>query len=236
MTIMGNKTSEIIQGVLKNGRTRLLETEAESICVDYRMPVPPFEVGRNAKESSAAAQRVGFPVVLKVISPDILHKTDAGGVLVNIKTPAEVLEGFSRILENAKRYNPSAKVEGVLVQKMVPQGTEVIIGGLVDPQFGQALMFGLGGVFVEVLKDVTFRVAPIEEKDARQMIHEIKGYPILRGFRGSAPADEDAIIDILLKASDLMMENSKINQMDLNPVMVYDKGANIVDARIILQE
>jgi len=233
--MMGGKTSEIIQTVLKNGRVNLLETEAKAICADYRMPIPPFELAKSAEEASNAAQRVGYPIVLKIVSQDILHKTEAGGVLLSIGNSFEVKEGFSRIVENAKRYSSKARLEGVLVEKMVPQGTEVIVGGLMDAQFGQTLMFGLGGVFVEILRDVALRIAPITEEDAREMIREIKAYPILKGYRGHPPADEDTIVSVLLKASDLMMENPQINQMDFNPVMVYDKGASIVDARMILQ-
>mgnify|MGYP002153776504 FL=1 len=232
---MGEKTSEIIQAAMKNGRVNLLETEAKAICADYRMPIPPFELAKSAEQASSVAQKLGYPIVLKIVSQDILHKTEAGGVLLGIQNPVDVRNGFSRIVDNARRYNSNAKLEGVLVQRMAPPGREIIIGGLVDPQFGQTLMFGLGGVFVEVLRDVTLRIAPIVKQDAQEMIREIKAYPILKGFRGQPPADEDAIVDILLSASDLMMENQDINQMDLNPVMIYDKGASIVDARMILQ-
>ena len=232
---MGEKTSEIIQAAMKNGRVNLLETEAKAICADYRMPIPPFELAKSAEQASSVAQKLGYPIVLKIVSQDILHKTEAGGVLLGIQNPVDVRNGFSRIVDNARRYNSNAKLEGVLVQRMAPPGREIIIGGLVDPQFGQTLMFGLGGVFVEILRDVTLRIAPIVKQDAQEMIREIKAYPILKGFRGQPPADEDAIVDILLSASDLMMENQDINQMDLNPVMIYDKGASIVDARMILQ-
>jgi len=232
---VGRKTSEIIQTALKNGRVNLLETEAKAICADYRMPIPPFELVKSAEQASSVAQKLGYPIVLKIVSQDILHKTEAGGVLLGIQNPVEVRNGFSRIMNSAKMYNPRAKLEGVLIQRMAPQGREIIIGGLMDPQFGQTLMFGLGGVFVEIFKDVTLRIAPIVEQDAREMIHEIKAYPVLKGYRGQPPADEDIIVEILLRASDLMMENPDINQMDLNPVMIYDKGASIVDARMILQ-
>jgi len=232
---VGKRTSEIIQTAMKNGRANLLETEAKAICADYRMPIPPFELAKSAEQASSVAQKLGYPIVLKIVSQDILHKTEAGGVLLGIQNPVEVRNGFSRIVDNARRYNSEAKLEGVLVQRMAPPGREIIIGGLVDPQFGQTLMFGLGGVFVEVLRDVTLRIAPIVKQDAQEMIREIKAYPILKGYRGQPPADEDAIVDILLRASDLMMENQEISQMDLNPVMIYDKGASIVDARMILQ-
>jgi acetyl-CoA synthetase (ADP-forming) len=233
---MGQKTNQIIQTALSDERINLLETEAKEVCSDYGMPVPAFEVVRTGGEASDAAQRIGFPVVLKIVSPDILHKTEAGGVLLDIKTALETEKGFETILKNAKQHSPEARIQGVMVQKMAPQGIEIIVGGLIDPHFGQTIMFGLGGVFVEVLRDVTFRVAPIVKQDAQEMIHEIKAYPILKGFRGKPPADENTIADILLRVSDLMMENQQVGQMDLNPVMVYEKGANIVDARMILQK
>lgn len=232
---MGKNTRSIIGAALDEHRQNLLETEAKEICAEYGMPVPPFEVAKSAEEALDTANRLGCPVVLKIVSKDILHKTEAGGVLLNIRTPSDAEQGFSKVLENARQYNSEAQIEGVLIQRIVPQGTEVIIGALMDPHFGQTLMFGLGGVFVEILKDVTFRIAPIEERDARQMIHEINAYPILRGYRGQPPADEETLVRTILRASDLVMENPEINQMDLNPVMVYDKGANIVDARMLLR-
>ncbi|MEM3004700.1 MAG: acetate--CoA ligase family protein, partial [Candidatus Bathyarchaeia archaeon] len=159
-----------------------------------------------------------------------------GGVLVGLASLEEVERGYTQVIENAKRYRADARIEGVLVQKMAPKGTEVIVGGLKDPQFGQTLMFGLGGVFVEILKDVTFRIAPIDESEARSMITEIKAYPILKGYRGQAPVDEEAIVKILLAASKLLIDLPQISQMDLNPIMAYSKGASVVDARMLLEK
>jgi len=144
-----------------------------------------------------------------------------------------VKTAYNRILENVKKYKPNAKIVGILVQEMAPQSTEVIVGATKDPQFGPALMFGLGGIFVEVLKDVTFRIAPISESDAQEM--EVKAYPILRGYRGQPPADTEAIVKILLNTSRLVMEHQEIKELDFNPIMVYEKGAKTVDARIILE-
>ncbi len=155
---------------------------------------------------------------------------------MGLENDAEVKKEFEEMLQRVKNYKKDAKIVGVLIQKMAPSSTEVIIGGLKDPQFGQTLMFGLGGIFVEVLKDVTFRIAPISSKDAREMIREIKAYPILKGYRGQPAVDEEAIINILLNTSRLMMEHPEINQLDLNPIMAYDKGASVVDARIILEK
>ncbi len=171
------------------------------------------------------------------MSPQILHKSDAKVVILNIKSPEELKQKWEEIHENARKYRPpDAEILGVLIAPMLRPGREIIIGVTEDPQFGHAIMFGLGGIFVEVLKDVTFRIIPITEKDARKMIAEIKGYPILAGARGEEPADIDAIVDMLLKVSQLVDElRDYIKEMDLNPVFVYEKGkgAVVVDARII---
>jgi acyl-CoA synthetase (NDP forming) len=164
-----------------------------------------------------------------------LHKTEAGGVLIDIRDDRSLRSGFRNILKNAKAFNPAASIAGVLVQKMAPKGTEVIVGAINDSQFGQTLLFGLGGIFVEIMKDVTFRIAPITETDAREMVHEIRAYPVLKGYRNMPPADEEALVRILLASSKLVMEHEEIDQMDLNPIMVYEKGASVVDARIILR-
>lgn len=228
------KAKEIINKALNEGRKNLLEPEAKTICKEYGIPTPEFIVAKKVEEAIDFAEKIGYPVVLKIVSPDILHKTEAGGVLINLKSKAEVEKGFEKILENVKNYKPSAKIVGILVQKMAPQSTEIIVGGIKDPQFGPTLMFGLGGIFVEVLKDVTFRVVPITEEDAKEMIKEIKAYQVLKGYRGQKPRDEEAIVKILLATSKLMLENEEIDQIDLNPIMVYEKGASVVDARIIL--
>jgi len=173
--------------------------------------------------------------VLKIVSPDIIHKSDAGGVLLNLKNPVDVASGYSRIIENAKKYKADAKIVGVLVQEMAPQATEVIVGAIKDPQFGQTVMFGLGGIFVEILKDVNFRVAPITTEDAREMITQLKAYPLLKGYRNTPPVDIDALVEILCRTSRLVMDNPEIKELDLNPVMAYSNGAKVVDARIILE-
>ena len=228
------KAKDIINKALNEGRKSLLEPEAKMLCKEYGIPTPEFTLAKNVNEAMDFAEKIGYPVVLKIVSPDIIHKTEAGGVLIDLKNRDDVRKGFEKIIENVRNYRPNAKIVGILVQKMAPQSTEIIVGGIKDPQFGPTLMFGLGGVFVEVLKDVTFRVAPITEEDAKEMIKEIKAYPILKGYRGEKPKDEDTIVKILLAASKLMLENEEIDQMDLNPIMVYEKGASVVDARIIL--
>lgn len=190
---------------------------------------------KTSDEAVEHANSMGYPVVLKIVSPDIIHKTEAGGVIVGLEDAGSVRTGFNRILDNARRYKPNASITGVLVQKMAPQAIEVIIGAIKDPQFGQTVMFGIGGIFVEIMKDVAFRVAPITKTDAMQMIHEIKAYPMLKGYRNLPPADEEAIAETLLRVSELSMDFPEISEIDLNPTMVYAKGVSVVDARIILE-
>ena len=225
----------IFSEALKEGRKYLLEPEAKAICVRYGIPVTNFKVASNEREAVQFAAEIGFPVVLKIVSPDIIHKFDVGGVILNINSETEVRTAYNKILENVKKHKSNARIRGILVQEMAPQSTEVIVGATKDPQFGPALMFGLGGIFVELLKDVTFRIAPLSESDAREMITEVKAYPILKGYRGQPPVDVEAIVKILLNTSRLMMEHPEIKELDLNPIMVYEKGAKTVDARIILE-
>ncbi len=219
----------------KEGRKALLETEAKTICAEYGIPINKFKLALNEKEAATYADDIGYPIVLKIVSPDIIHKSDAGGVIINLKNSADVINAYKKILENVKKYKADAKIVGVLVQEMAPQSTEVIVGAIKDPQFGQTLMFGLGGIFVEVLKDVNFRIAPITADDAKEMITQLKAYPLLKGFRNTPPADIGALVNILCNTSRLVMDNPEIKELDLNPVMAYQKGAKTVDARIILE-
>lgn len=203
--------------------------------MDYDIPVTKFKLAKNDAEAVEHATSIGFPVVLKIVSPDIIHKSDVGGVIIGVKNVKEVRSAYKQIMNNVRKHNPSAKIVGILVQEMAPAGTEVIVGSIKDPQFGPAIMFGLGGVFVEVLKDVTFRVAPVTEDEAAEMISEVKAYPLLKGYRNTPPADLKAITKILLNTSKLVMDHVEIKELDLNPIMVYEKGAKTVDARIILE-
>jgi acetate---CoA ligase (ADP-forming) subunit beta len=230
-----NQTAKIINQAKKEGRKALLETEAKTICTEYGIPVTKFKLAKNEKEAAVYADQIGFPIVLKIVSPDIIHKSDVGGVIVNLKTPAEAAKSYKKIIENVKKYKEEAKIVGVLVQEMAPQSTEVIVGAIKDPQFGQTIMFGLGGIFVELLKDVNFRVAPLTSEDAKEMITQLKAYPLLNGYRNTPPVDIEAIVSILCNVSRLVMDNTEIKELDLNPVMAYPKGAKTVDARIILE-
>ena len=230
-----NQTAKIINQAKKECRSSLLETEAKTICTEYGIPVTKFNLAKNEKEAAAQADQIGYPIVLKIVSPDITHKTEAGGVMINVKNSVEVVCGYNKIIENVKKYKAEAKIVGILVQEMAPQSTEVIVGAIKDPQFGQTVMFGLGGIFVELLKDVNFRVAPITADDAKEMITQLKAFPLLNGYRNTPPADIDALAAILCNVSCLVMENPEIKELDLNPVMAYPKGAKTVDARIILE-
>lgn len=212
-----------------------MEPEAKNICMEYNIPVTLFEVVKKEEKAVEFSRQIGFPVVLKVVSPDIIHKSDVGGVIIDLKNEVEVRVAYRKILKKIKKFSPEAKIVGILVQKMAPQSTEVIVGAIKDPQFGQTLMFGIGGIFVELLKDVTFRVAPITHEDASEMIKKVKAFPLLNGYRNTPPADLNAIIDILLNASRLVMDHPEIKELDLNPIMTYETGAITVDARIILE-
>lgn len=218
------------------GRTLLNEVEAKQLLRDAGVSVAVTTLARSADEAAQQAEEAGFPVVLKIVSPDISHKSDVGGVKLNLKTADEVRAAYEEIVASAKKHVPGARIEGVAVQHMAPQGTEVIVGMTTDPQFGPVMMFGLGGIMVEVLKDVAFRLVPLEEKDARQMIQEIKGRPILEGVRGQPPADLAALQDTLLKVSKFVEEHPEIRELDLNPVFAYPDGAVAVDARIVISE
>ncbi len=230
-----NKTLTIISQARREGRKALLETEAKAICMEYDIPVTTFKLAKSEEEAAEFARQIGFPVVLKIVSPDIIHKSDAGGVMVNLKSAVEARSAYGKILENTKKFDAAAKIVGVLVQEMAPQSTEVIVGAIKDPQFGQTLMFGLGGIFVELLNDVTFRVAPITQEDAQEMVTKVKAYPLLKGYRNTPPADISAVTNVLLNTSKLVMDYPEIKELDLNPIMVYEKDAKTVDARIILE-
>jgi acetate---CoA ligase (ADP-forming) subunit beta len=230
-----NQTQKIINQAKKEGRKALLENEAKTICAEYGIPVTKFNLAKSEKEAAAQADQTGYPIVLKIVSPEIIHKSDAGGVMLNLKNAAEVAAGYKKIIESVTKYKSDAKIVGVLVQEMAPQATEVIVGAVKDPQFGQTIMFGLGGIFVELLKDVNFRVAPITAEDAKEMILELKAFPLLNGYRNTPPADIDALVSVLCNTSHLIMDYPEIKELDLNPIMAYSKGAKTVDARIILE-
>jgi acyl-CoA synthetase (NDP forming) len=228
--------SSIFDQVKKEGRVILTEFESKIILKQAGISVVETKLAKTQKEAVSLSRKMGFPVVLKIASPDVIHKSDSGGVKLSLNNVTEVKKAYDEILKKVKKQYPNAVVYGVSVQKMARPGTEVIVGTSKDPQFGPVIMFGLGGVFVELLKDVSFRVIPVKRKDAQEMINEIKGYPILEGYRGKDPADISALVEIILKISKLVEENSQIKELELNPIFAYRDKAVAVDARIILEK
>lgn len=211
---------------------KLTEYDSRKILEKYGIMLPEAKLVKNRQDAILAAKKVGFPCIMKIISEDILHKSDFGGVVTNIMTEESARDAFLKIIENAKKHVPDAKIDGVLVEKTA-SGVECIVGASQDPQFGPVLMFGLGGIFVEVIKDVSFRLIPVEKKDVCEMITEIKAYPILNGVRGQAAVNIKAIEDTLLKVSK-MVKKEKITELDINPLIVNEDGAVCADCRMIL--
>ena len=228
-------TNKLISTARKEGRTALNELESKKLLTEAGIKCTEIKLAKTSKEAITAANKYGFPVVLKIVSPDILHKTDVGGVKLNLNNEKEVGQAFDEIIAAAKKHSPKAKIDGVSVQPMAKPGIEVIIGMNKDQQFGPVLMFGLGGILVEVLKDVSFRIVPLTKRDAREMIKEIKGYPILEGYRGHEPADIKVLEDILLKVSEFVEKQPEIKELDINPIFAYKDGALALDARVILE-
>jgi 3-hydroxypropionyl-CoA synthetase (ADP-forming) len=224
----------VIDKALRENRTLLTEPEAKSLCREYSIPVPAFEIVGTPDEAFDISGRLGFPIVAKIVSPHILHKTEAGGVVLNIRSTDEARSAFAKLYSNARQHNPQARLDGVLLEPMEAPGIEVIIGATRDAQFGKVVMFGLGGVFVEVFRDVMFRLAPITENDAKEMLSGIRSHRLLEGYRAFGPADEQAITSILLAVSKLVCENEEVGELDLNPIIVHEKGATAVDARVTL--
>jgi len=230
---------EIISMARADGRDSLTEIEAKGVFKAYGLPVTVSELAKTEDEAVALGKKIGFPLVLKIVSPDILHKSDAGGVKVNIKDEEGIRNAFKTIMINAKAYKADANIHGIVVQEMAPWGTETILGSVNDPSFGPTLMFGLGGIFVEVLKDVTFRVAPISLVQAEEMIGEIKSAAILSGVRGEKPRDRKVLAQTIVAYSSLVHDlEDEIKESDANPVLVYEEGAGlkVADARIILKK
>ena len=216
------------------GRGSLTAPEAKELCEAYGIAVPREELARTAAEAGALAARIGFPVVMKIVSPQILHKTEAGGVVVGVKSAEEAAKAYTTILANAQQYNAQAEVLGVQVQQMLGGGQEVIIGAVTDPAFGKLVAFGMGGVLVEVLKDITFRLAPASHEDALSMLDSIAAAEILRGVRGAKPVDREALADMIERVAALVGDFPEISELDLNPVFATERGATAADVRVVL--
>jgi 4-hydroxybutyrate---CoA ligase (ADP-forming) len=230
------KVKSIFDNVRKNGRSNLLEEEGYEVLEAYGFPTPKSILCTREQECIDAAKEIGYPLVMKVVSPDIIHKSDAGGVKVGIKTDDELRNSFRTITENTIKYKSDAKIKGVLVQEMVKSAKETILGASQDPTFGPVIMFGLGGIYVEVLKDVVFRIVPIDEQEAINMVESIKTIKLLKGVRGEKSSDLKAISDSLQRLSQLVVDFPDIKEFDINPLLVLEegKGSRVVDARIIL--
>ena len=224
----------ILDAVKREGRASLTAPEGRQVCEAYDIAVPKEAIAKSADDAAAHAEAMGFPVVLKIVSPQILHKTEAGGVLVGMKSAAEVRAGYDRIIENARRYDRSAQIVGVQVQQMLNDGQEVIVGSVTDPSFGKLVAFGLGGVLVEVLKDITFRLAPISRVEALSMLDGIKAAEILKGVRGARPIDREALVSVIVNVSRLVAEIPEIVELDLNPVFAGPDSAIAADVRIVV--
>ena len=224
---------EIIARARSQGRS-LLEPEAYAVLAAYGIPVLDYRLAITAEEASRMAEEIGFPAVMKVVSPDVIHKSDSGGVKLGIDSSAAAAEAFTAIKDSVARAVPSARIEGVLIAPMVSGGVEVIAGMVRDPQFGPAVMFGLGGVFVEILNDVVFEIAPVSPDEAERLIKSIRGYPLLAGARGSEPCDLESLTPIITGLSWLALELDEVEEIDLNPVLAGPKTARVLDARILL--
>ena len=226
---------DILSKATKEKRSVLTEIEAKQILAEAGINCTDTRHAADKTQAVAISEEIGYPVVLKISSVDITHKSDAGGVKVNLSDKAAVEKAYDEIMASCTAKYPNANIEGISVQGMGKAGTEVIIGMTKDPSFGPVLMFGLGGIFVEVLKDVAFRIVPLDKNDASDMINEIKGKKLLEGYRGQDPADIPFLEEMLLKLSDLVDKKEGIAEIDMNPVFAYKQGAVVVDARIILE-
>src|SRR5262249_28874275 len=225
---------KVLDAVKAEKRTSLTAPEGKLVCDAYGIPVPKEGVAKSAAEAGKLASSMGFPVVMKIVSPDILHKTEAGGVVVGVKTAEDAQKTYDTILANAKKYKADAKIEGVQVQQMLAGGTEVIVGSITDGSFGKLVAFGLGGVLVEVLKDITFRLAPATKDDALSMLDGIQAHDMLKGVRGGDPVNRDALADVIVKVSQLVSDFPEIIELDLNPVFATKKDAIAADVRIVV--
>lgn len=216
-------------------QTRFLtEIESKELLKRAGIPVVEARLATTKKQAVSMGKELGFPVVLKVISADVIHKSDSGGVRLGLGNSTQVGRGYSDIMSSVRQRHPQATIQGISVQPMAPPGIEVIIGMSTDLQFGPVIMFGLGGVLVEILKDVSFRIVPVTRRDAAEMVREIKGYPVLAGFRGQKPASVPALEELIVKVSRFIEDNPQVRELDLNPVFAYEDKAVAVDARVVL--
>jgi len=214
----------------------LSEVEAKDLLQKTGVPVVETRLATTRQQAAIFARSMGFPVALKIVSPDISHKSDVGGVKLGLVNQYQVKRAFGEMLQSVHLKIPAARLQGVAVQKMAPPGIELIIGMSRDPQFGPVIMFGLGGIFVEIFKDVSFRLVPLSRRDASEMVREIKGLPLLQGYRGRGPVDLAVVEDLILQISDYVQNNPQVKEIDLNPVLAYQHSLLAVDARIVMEK
>jgi acetyl-CoA synthetase (ADP-forming) len=217
-------------------KRNLTEAESYSLLSEYGISVPKYLVAHSEKEATEAGEKLGFPLVMKIISPDIIHKSNLGGVAMNVINSLQIKKVYKNIISQVREKKPDAKIDGILLYKQAPEGVEVIVGMIRDPQFGPTVMFGLGGIFVEILKDVSFRVCPVDRNDIDEMLTETEGTKMLQGYRGQPRRDVNAISKIIMIVSKLALDYSVITEIDLNPIIVYEKGAIVVDAKVFLNK
>jgi acyl-CoA synthetase (NDP forming) len=227
-------SKEIIQKVMSEERSLLTEKESKDLIKNAGLNVVDTRLATSKEEAIGIGDQFGYPVVVKIASKEVTHKSDAGGVKLGIQSSEELGNAYDEIYASVADKFPKAAIDGVTVQQSARQGVEVIIGMFTDAQFGPVLMFGLGGIFVEVIKDVSFRIVPLAQKDSKRMIREIKGYPLLEGYRGQERVDITILESIVLKLSEFIQQYPEIKEFDLNPIFAYCDGAVVVDARIIL--
>jgi len=225
----------IVKEALSTGRKVLVEPEAKEVLTLAGFPIPVSRVVKDVSAAIEAAGEIGFPVAMKLVSPDIAHKSDAGGVFLNIGSEKEIEEKWSDIILGVADDYPTALIEGMLIEKMIAKGAEVIVGAVRDEQFGPAVMFGIGGIAVELMKDVSFRLAPVTREEAFEMMGEVKGFPMLTGYRGQTVKDLDAIADALIKIGEIMARVDGIRELEINPLIVHERGAVVADARAVLE-
>ncbi|HKL97103.1 MAG TPA: acetate--CoA ligase family protein [Methanocorpusculum sp.] len=214
----------------------LSEAEGYGLLHQFNVPAPAFEIVQTSDDAAKAATKIGYPVVMKIVSPQIIHKSDAGGVIVGIKTDAEAKESFNKIVTSAKAYDASAEIKGVIVEGMAKPGLELIIGGKIDPAFGRVITFGLGGTLVEFYKDVGIRLLPCDDEDIRSLIHQVKAYTLIKGYRGQPALDEEFLFETLKNTCAFFEKNENVVEFDINPLRLYEKGGCAVDARVIIQD
>ncbi|MEM1989208.1 MAG: acetate--CoA ligase family protein, partial [Candidatus Bathyarchaeia archaeon] len=231
-----DRIREVIQHARSEGRKSLTIDESMIIADAAGIPMPRAAVARSREEAGRIADEIGYPIAMKIVSPDIIHKTDIGGVVLGIKSRADVEENYELLVRRTRTIMPRARILGVLVQRMVPRGREVIVGAVRDPQFGPLIMFGLGGIYVDFLRDVSYRLGPLTKSETAQMIEETKAYILLRGVRGEPPSDIDAVIDVILRISQVMAQVEEISEIEVNPLFVYESGEGClgVDIRVII--